>query len=62
MLHTNEIHSSLALWVKQLEPECSNCVRHIHSGLYTGCTRWSSALVVKLAERISAITEQENKQ
>lgn len=40
------------------------CIGHTHSSLaYTpGAPHWSSALVVKLAERISAATGQENGQ
>ena len=60
MLHTNEVHYSLALWVRQFEPEWSNCVGHTHNGLYAWCPHWNPALVVKLAERISATTGQEN--
>ena len=62
MLHTRIDNYSLALWVRQFEPECSNCIGLKASGLCAGCPRRSSALVVKLAERISAITGQENTQ
>ena len=62
MLHTNEAHCSLALWAMQLEPERSNCTKRIRNGLCAGCQHWSSALVVKLAERISATIGQENGQ
>lgn len=50
------------LWVRQFEPEYSNCVGHTHNGLCAGCPRWNSALVVKLAKRISATIGQENGQ
>ena len=62
MLHTRVVDCSLALWVRQFERSGSNCVGHTHSGLYAGCPHWSSALVIKLAERISATTGQENGQ
>lgn len=60
MLHTRTDNCGLALWVKQFEPECLNCVGRVHNGLYAGCPHPSPALVVKLAERISATTGQEN--
>lgn len=60
MLHTRTDNCGLALWVKQFEPECLNCVGRMHNGLCTGRPYRSSALVVKLAERISATAEQEN--
>ena len=60
MLHTKTDNSGLALWVKQFEPECLNCVGLKASGLCAGCPYRSPALVVKLAERISATTGQEN--
>ena len=53
MLHTRVVDCSLALWVRQFEPECSNCVGRTHNGLCTGCLHRSPALVVKLAERIT---------
>lgn len=62
MLHTRTHKSRMALWVRQFELEYSNCVGHVHSGLCIECPYWSSALVVKLAERISATTGQENGQ
>lgn len=62
MLHTNGVHCSLALWAMQLEPERSNCTKRIHSGLCAGRQHWSSALAVKLVERISATIGQENGQ
>lgn len=36
MLHTSEVHCSLALWIKQFKPERSNCIKHMYSGLHTG--------------------------
>lgn len=60
VLHARVIDCSLALWVRQFKPECSNCVGHMHNGLCTGCPYRSPALVVKLAEKISATAEQEN--
>lgn len=64
MLHTSKVHCNLALLVRQFEPEPerSNCAGYTHSGLYAECPYWSSALVVKLAERISVTTGQENGQ
>lgn len=53
MLHTNEIYCSLALWIRQFKHSGLNCVGHIHNGLYTWYPRWCSALIVKLAERIT---------
>lgn len=46
MLHTNGVHCSLALWVRQFEPECSNCVGHTHNGLCAGPRCRSSVLAV----------------
>lgn len=60
MLHTRVIDCSLALWVKQFKHSGSNCVGLKASGLCAGCPHRSPALVVKLAERISATAEQEN--
>lgn len=62
MLHTNEDDCSLALQLKQLKPECLSCIGRMHNGLCAGCPHTSPALVVKLAERISATTGQENGQ
>ena len=62
MLHTRTNNCSLALWVRQFELECSNCVGRTHSGLCAGCPHRSPALVVKLTKRISATTGQENGQ
>ncbi len=53
MLHTRTDNYSLALWVRQFEPECLNCVGLKASGLCAGCPHRSPALVVKLAERIT---------
>ena len=60
MLHAKVVDCGLALWVRQFEPECSNCVGCMHNSLCAGCPHWSPVLVVKLAERISAIAGQEN--
>jgi hypothetical protein len=60
MLHTRVVDCSLVLWVRQFEHSGSNCVGRMHNGLYTGCPHRSPALVVKLAERISATIGQEN--
>ena len=62
MLHTRTDNCGLVLQIKQFEPECSNCIGLKASGLCAGCPRRSPALVVKLAERISATAEQENGQ
>lgn len=62
MLHTSEVHCSLALWVRQFKPECSNCVGRMHNSLCAERPHWNSALVVKLAERISATIGQKNGQ
>ena len=62
MLHTRTDNCSLVLQIKQFEPECSNCVGRMHNGLCAGCPHRGPALVVKLAERISATTGQENGQ
>ena len=60
MLHTRIDNYSLALRVRQFEPECLNCVGLKASGLCAGCPHRSPALVVKLTERISAAAGQEN--
>ena len=62
MLHTRVIDCGLALWVRRFEPECSNCVGYMHSGLCARYPHRGPALVVKLAERISATIGQENGQ
>ena len=53
MLHTRTGNCSLALWVRQFEPECLNRVGRTHSDLCTRCPHRSPALIVKLAERIT---------
>ena len=60
MLHTRTDDCSLALWVRQFEPECSNCVGRMHNGLCAKCPHRSPALAVKLDRRISATAGQEN--
>ena len=62
MLHTRTDNSGLVLQIRQFESECSNCIGLKASGLCFGCLHRSHALVVKLAERISAATGQENGQ
>lgn len=62
MLHTRTDNCSLALWVRQFEPKCSSCIGLKASGLCAGYPYQSPALVIKLTERISATTGQENGQ
>lgn len=65
MLHANDVHCGLVQYIRQLELKHSNGNTYAHSSLYDTalciqCLNFALALVMKLAERISVITEQEN--